>query len=197
MKKLTILISFLIITSTFAQDMTTPLPFQQIPDYPENYNSGNIMKRFVDGLGYRYYWATEGLRTEDLEFQTTDEARTSIQTIEHLYNLSEMIANGAANLPNIRPVDRPEMSFEEMRKATLMNFKKASDNYGAQTEQDVANSSIVFQSGERKNEFPGWHMINGPISDAIYHVGQVVTLRRASGNPINPNVNVFMGRTGE
>ena len=43
--------------------------------------------------------------------------------------------------------------------------------------------------------FPFWNMINGPISDAIWHSGQVVANRRASGNPINPKVNVFIGKT--
>jgi hypothetical protein len=37
-------------------------------------------------------------------------------------------------------------------------------------------------------------MINGPIADALWHAGQVVTLRRVSGNPINPKVSVFNGR---
>jgi len=38
-------------------------------------------------------------------------------------------------------------------------------------------------------------MMNGPLADAIYHVGQIVVFRRANGNPQNPRVNVFMGKT--
>jgi hypothetical protein len=36
-------------------------------------------------------------------------------------------------------------------------------------------------------------LINGPITDAIYHTGQVVSFRRTSGNPIPKGVNVFLG----
>jgi len=42
-----------------AQDME--LPYHQIPDHAETYSAGNIVSRMIDGLGYRYYWATEGL----------------------------------------------------------------------------------------------------------------------------------------
>jgi hypothetical protein len=35
-------------------------------------------------------------------------------------------------------------------------------------------------------------MINGPISDALTHVGQVNSFRRLSGNPVSP-ANVFSG----
>jgi hypothetical protein len=31
----------------------------------------------------------------------------------------------------------------------------------------------------------------------IHHSGQLVLLRRMSGNPINPKVNVFLGVTGK
>ncbi|RMG65160.1 MAG: hypothetical protein D6722_16205, partial [Bacteroidetes bacterium] len=41
-------------------DATTPLPYRAIPDYPETFTPGTTVARFLDGLGYRYYWATEG-----------------------------------------------------------------------------------------------------------------------------------------
>ena len=44
---------------------------------------------------------------------------------------------------------------------------------------------------------PFWNIINGPISDALWHCGQVVMLRRASGNPFNSKVNVFSGKLRE
>ena len=42
--------------------------------------------------------------------------------------------------------------------------------------------------------FPFWNIINGPISDALWHCGQVVLLRRSSGNPFNSKVSVFSGK---
>lgn len=40
---------------------------------------------------------------------------------------------------------------------------------------------------------PFWHIINGPLSDALTHVGQINSFRRLAGNPV-PRVNVFAGK---
>ena len=42
------------------------LPYAQIPEAPNEYTVGGVVSRMIDGLGFRYYWATEGLRSEDL-----------------------------------------------------------------------------------------------------------------------------------
>ena len=53
------------------------LPFQDITEYPTSFTGENILARMVDGLGFRYFWATEGLREEDLAFRPVPEARSS------------------------------------------------------------------------------------------------------------------------
>ena len=42
-------------------------------------------------------------------------------------------------------------------------------------------------------KFDLYNLFHGPISDALYHTGQIVVFRRASGNPIPKGVNHFMG----
>jgi hypothetical protein len=42
--------------------------------------------------------------------------------------------------------------------------------------------------------FPFWNAINGPLSDAIWHTGQIASNRRASGNPFNSKAQVFLGK---
>ena len=39
---------------------------------------------------------------------------------------------------------------------------------------------------------PFWHVVNGPLSDALTHVGQLNMLRRQAGNP-PVRANVFLG----
>ena len=56
---------------------------------------------------------------------------------------------------------------------------------------------MVFLGNSGTSEFPFWNLINGPIADAIWHTGQVVTLRRASGNPFNSQVSVLQGKLRE
>ena len=172
-------------------------PYYEIPPYPEDYTPGNVVARMVDGLGYRYYWATEGLRAEDLSYKPSEEARSTAETLDHLYGLSLTIVNTVKRVPNIRPVDWSHLNDAQKRQGTLENFKAASDLLKASEYGDIENSPIVFQRGEQKTEFPFWNLLNGPVADAIYHVGQVVSFRRSSGNPMNPKVNVFMGKNRE
>ncbi len=173
------------------------LPYHQIPDYPQSYTSGAMLSRMIDGLGYRYYWATEGLKASNLKYRTSEDGRNCFETLEHIFGLSVTILNGIRSKPNIRPYDIPVYSFDELRKLTLENLQKASSLALSKTETDLETSEIIFQRGEAKSEFPFWHMLNGPLADAIYHTGQIVILRRASGNPMNPKVNVFTGKTRE
>lgn len=178
---------------TMAQ--TSDLPYHQIPDYPDSYTSGNILARMVDGLGYRYYWSTDGLNQADLDFKPSEDARSTFETLQHLYGLSDMIVNAALNQPNIRPMDWSDMSYEDLRTATLENLRKASEVYASLSEEELNEVKVIFQNGDNRNEFPLWNVMNGPIGDALYHTGQIVSFRRASGNPMNPKVNVFIGKT--
>ncbi len=178
-----------------ASKSASALPYHEIPAYPEDYSSGNVAARIVDGLGYRYYWATEGLTEKDLEYKPSEDGRTTEQTLDHLYGLSITIANAARQEPNIRPADRPTLSFEEKRRKTLENIQTASNILKGSLEKDDYN--IVFKRGENASEFPFWNLLNGPIADAIYHVGQIVSFRRSAGNPMHSGVNVFIGKTRE
>ncbi len=173
-------------------------PFHQIPEYPDNYDSGNIVSRLIDGLGYRFYWATKDLTDNDMTYKPSDDGKSTLETLEHIHGLSKTILNGCQNKANIRPAEpEEEMTFEEIRLKTLDNFMAAREATLNKTAEDMLELKIIFQRGENKNEFEFWHMINGPIADALYHTGQIVAFRRASGNPTPPGVNVFMGKTKE
>lgn len=168
------------------------LPYHQIPDYPESYTQGTILARLVDGLGFRYYWATEGLKPEDLAYKPGPTNRTIDETLDHLYGLSAVILNAALNVPNDRkaPLAVPE-GFQAKRKATLLNFQKTSQAF-LETER-VEENEIVFIRNNDTLSFPFWNLLNGPLEDAVWHCGQVVSHRRASGNPIAEGVSVFTG----
>ena len=188
-KILVLTLSLFVSSLSFSQDKT--LPYYEIPDYPETYTACSVAARMIDGLGFRYYWATEGLRTEDLAFRPNEGARATSETIDHIYGLSKVILNASLKQPNGAGEDS-EMTFEEKRKKTLENFKIASDIL--KKSNDLSQFTIVFQRGENTSEFPFWNNINGPIADAIWHCGQVVLLRRSSGNPFSSNVSVFSGK---
>ena len=193
MKHLMKVIGLLLVISTNAQDnLDNELPYYEIPDYPEEYTAGTVAARLVDGLGFRYYWATEGLREEDLAYRPNDSARTMAETIDHLYGLTKVIKNATLKQPTMRGTDKEELSFEEKRIKTLNNIKIAADIL--RTSTDLTEYNMIFKSEKGTVEYPFWNEINGPIADAIWHCGQVVLLRRSSGNPFNSKVSVLQGK---
>jgi uncharacterized damage-inducible protein DinB len=187
---------FVFSTLTFhAQETMNELPYDEIPEAPEKYTPGTVVSRMIDGLGFRYRWATENLTQKDLDFEPGNDGRTIRQTLDHLYGLSTVILNSAKKVATDRTVKPKELSTEEKRVATLHNFKMASQLFAAT--EDLNEHPIIFKRASGTAEFPFWNNINGPIEDAIWHSGQVVVLRRIAGNPINPKVNVFLGKMNE
>lgn len=172
---------------------TDSLPYHQIPEAPEDFGPGSMLSRMIDGLGYRYYWGTEGLREEDLAYRPTEEASSTYETLEHLTDLSNGIMKTAQGLQISKEYDLEEMSFEDMRALTLKNLATASQAFRGKTDEEMAQLHVTFTRGE----FPIWNLLNGQLADALYHTGQVVSFRRTSGNPIPAGVNVFLGKTRE
>lgn len=171
-----------------------PLPYYEIPAYPDSFSAENAVARMIDGLGFRFYWATEGLRPEDLAFRPTPEARSSEETIDHILGLSTIILNAVQQQPNVRSGEETSpLDFSTKRRQVLETLKTASDLL-KNTGQTLNDFTIVFVNSERRSEFPFWNMLNGPLADALWHTGQVVSFRRSSGNPFNGKVSVFMGK---
>lgn len=198
MNRFTLILGCFILISTYlnAQDMrASDLPYYEIPEYPDTYTAGSVVSRMIDGLGFRYYWATEALKKEDLIYKPSENGRSCEETLEHIYSLSKVIVNATTNTPNDRSVVEEELDFEAKRKQTLENFEKAS--IILRNGKDLTDLKLIFKGSQGTSEFPFWNNINGPIADAIWHTGQVVLLRRASGNPFNSKASVFTGKLRE
>lgn len=186
----TLVICMIMAISLKAQDNSNDdmLYYSQIPDYPESYTAGGVAARMVDGLGFRFYWATEGLRQEDLYFRPGDDARSAAETIDHIFQMSYLIANAVQKESEYPPKD---LSFTQKRTFTLSNLRQASQVLRKSSDKDLEGYVIKFGNG---TELPFWNLINGPIADALWHCGQIVSFRRSSGNPFNSNVSVLNGR---
>jgi hypothetical protein len=160
------------------------LPYYQIPKMEESYTAQNTVARMVDGLGFRYYWATEGLRAEG-------KGRDCQQTVNHLYDLSNMMLR-LTKTDFKQEIEKEKMTFAEMRRQTLLNLQAFSDRI--QSSKELSEFTII-KAGEIT--VPFFNIINGPIADAIWHAGQVSSFRRSSGNPINSMANHFSGTVRE
>ena len=178
--------------SLMAQDQ---FPLEAIPAAPESTTSGNVLARMTQGLGYRYHWATKDLREEDLNYRPSPEASSTYETLEHLYGLAEMIRNAAQSTPSERPLAQMPEDYSALRAATLALLEEASNSFLNKDAAAIEALQLIIQRGGKTYTFPIWNLMNGPLSDALYHTGQVVSFRRTTGNPIHPGVNVFMGKT--
>lgn len=174
--------------------------YYQIPDAPEGFTGPHVAARMVDGLGFRYFWATEGLRPDDLNWspdggeQEGKVRRTTADTIDHVYGLALIVANATQGKATEFPVDMEGLIFAEKREATLGFIKRASDNLRAASEADMVTFNMVFKSASGTQDHPFWNAINGPIADALWHAGQIVSFRRSSGNPFDSKVSVLAGK---
>jgi len=168
------------------------LPFAEISNDLESFQPGNMIARMIDGLGYRYYWATEGLVQSDLDFRPCTTAKTTIETLQHIYSLSETVFLVSEKKPNIRPYEKIDLSFDHLRSDTLKNLQKARLNFLNVGVDDIGEFKVDFIFPDKEISYPFWNFLNGQLMDAIYHVGQVVLMRRASGNPIDSSVRVFL-----
>jgi len=186
MKQFLVLILFFLNSNMFSQEKNY---FYEIRKFDENYSSISVTSRFVHSVGFRYYWATEGLRDEDLIYKPSETGINTRETLEHIYGLAIMIHNGFHNKDIVRSKSYPSLSYDELRKNTLELLENTVILLDGISEEDFKNAEIKFSN----QSYPIYNLFHGPISDAIYHVGQVVSYRRASGNPIPKGVNHFMG----
>lgn len=175
----------LILTITMAAQ-EKELPYFELPENAETFTAGTVAAKQIDALGFRFYWASEGLTEKDLIYKPSDTVRTSMETIQHIYDLSLIVLNSTLNKPNTK--EKIKMSYLELRAQTLINLKQSAEILRAS--KDLSKYKIIFGT----TEIAYWNNINGPISDSIWHCGQLASFRRVTGNPINSNVNHFSGK---
>lgn len=169
--------------------------YYEIPEYPSTYNAGTVMARMADGLGFRYYWATAGLTEENLSYKSNDDGRTINQTLDHIWTLCKIVANSAKQEPTSFDVDPSKFTFTEKRNQTLEFIETASEILKKSDAADFEKFDMIFKYPDgNSQEYPVWNVMNGPLSDALWHVGQVVLMRRGAGNPFASNVGVLEGK---
>ena len=125
--------------------MAQELPFSSIPPSAELYSAGTSISRMIQGLGFRYYWATDGLRDEDLSYRPTSEAKNTMETIQHIYGLSKTILNTVKNIPSLRPALKPPATLEDLRETTLNHLKEAAALFENINETQLEYLNIIFQ----------------------------------------------------
>lgn len=150
-----------------------------IPEYPERVTAVCILTRLLDGLGFRFHWATEGLRPEDYSFRPGPDTMSVSDLVRHIWGLVNWVGISVLGEPHHRPEE-----IEAIRGQVLEIIWSLREAVRSMGEEDLGKVTIEGR--------PFWYIINGPVSDALTHVGQINSFRRLSGNPVY-GANVFTG----
>jgi hypothetical protein len=155
--------------------------FRSITAYPQQENANGIVMRLIDGLGFRFYWATEGLTKEDHGFSPGSDCMTIGELIGHVWGLVNWIHGSflGEEIADKKP-EGPDGQREQIFEG-LISIR----NHVETLEQQEL---FALQIAGR----PFWHCINGPLSDALTHTGQINSFRRLNGNVV-PAHRPFLG----
>jgi len=153
--------------------------FHRIPPYPESVSGTTVLGRLLDGLGFRFRWSTEGLSDDDYEFRPAPDCMSIEELVRHVRSLVNWVclSMGLDGFERGDDISLTRGHILEMIRALREALSSMSD-------EELKGITIDGR--------PFWHIINGPISDALTHVGQINSFRRLAGNP-TPKANVFVG----
>jgi hypothetical protein len=125
-----------------------------------------MLRHTVATLAYRGAKAVRGANDSFASYQVSETTRTPAQILAHVGDLLDWalsIAKGTETWNNAEPL--PWSEEIDRFHAALGNF----DDYLASDAELSATSERLFQ---------------GPIADALTHVGQLTMLRRIAGDPM-------------
>lgn len=167
------------------------LPYQIINPEELEINTTNSLSRLIDGIGFRYRWATEGLTENEISFRPVEGSMNTHELLIHINELVIWIDTffGGQNDPI------KANSFSELRESTLNHCLILSDRFKSLSDNELLN--LTQKDGKPMNPKRYWNMINGPMADALTHIGQITSWRRIAGNPHPSGVNLFMGNKKE
>jgi hypothetical protein len=149
-----------------------------------NDSERHILRHSLATIAYRGSRAMRGATEEFGRFRATETCRTPDELLAHLGDLVNWSLSYAIGAPKWEPA--PVVSWEEGKNRFFTALKKF-DDY-------LASGAPVQCSMDR--------LFQGPIADALTHIGQIAILRRVAGVPIMKGENMLIaditiGRVGE
>lgn len=162
--------------------------FTQLPDPPKTIQSTLILKRLVDGLGFRYQVATDGISEEEGQFRPIESSMSISEVNVHIFHLVRLTLKSL----KIQGVSNADLSsFETTRQASLEQIHSLSTGLEIMTNQDLSECQVYMKRLDTTFSF--WYLINGFLADALTHVGQINSWRRMAGNPV-AKISPFNGQ---
>src|SRR5215211_4114133 len=133
---------------------------------PASDDKRELLRHTVATLAYRGGKAVKNAPGEFKDFRVADGSRTPGEILAHIGDLLDWALSIASGKQTWR--DSKPLSWNE-EGARFFAALEAFDSYLAASDPLAASPENLFQ---------------GPIADALTHVGQITTLRRIAGGPI-------------
>jgi hypothetical protein len=150
--------------------MSTPDPARQ------------LLRHAVATVAYRGSKPLRGAPSSFASFRASDTARTPVEILAHIGDLFDWalsIAQGKQTWQNSEPGDW---------EAEIIRFHKSLESF----DNYLASPELLHESPEK--------LLQGPLADALNHVGQLTMLRRMAGSPIKGEnyhkADISAGRVG-
>jgi hypothetical protein len=150
--------------------MTTPAAIE--PDNALMVQKRLMLRHTLATLRYRAEKAVSGLPSEFGLFRNSSATRTPLEILAHIGDLMDWANNLARGVSKWQ--DSTPLTWNE----ELSRFRLGLN----QLDEYCASNEPLRSSAER--------LFQGPIADALTHIGQIAMLRGMAGNPL-PGENYF------
>ncbi|WP_166962366.1 hypothetical protein [Yeosuana marina] len=152
------------------QHSEAQLPYSKTVKYNKK-SEGKVIAKMLDDLGYKYYWVTDSLMNDELNsnFHTGKLPRLLLKDV---YVISENIINSISNKQKQSKLKKVNISFNEIRKNTLLNLKEASN---------------ILINNKEALLFLNWNDFLSSIAYAHAYCDQIILFRNAHGNTVKRN----------
>ena len=164
-------------------DIPREKAYYHLPQEPGEVSAVNILLRLVDGIGFRYRWATEQITGESAEYKPAPGSMSYQELLLHIFKLIHVVnAHFAGETSLVWPPEKSDV--QSLISGTIDLLQNLRGRL-----QEINDTELTRFSTKG---YSFWYMINGPLADALTHIGQLNSWNRISGHPSLP-VDVFRG----
>jgi hypothetical protein len=132
-----------------------------------------LLKHFLAALAYRTQKALRDAPPHFADFRLAPKVRTPNELIQHM--------------DSVLGYARTFFIGGRYRAPVIADFRNAIEHF----HETLADLARYVESGAEFKEITAERLLQGPLSDAMTHVGQLAMLRRLAGSPVPPENFIF------
>ena len=166
--------------------MTTKY-FESLPEPPTKVSATTVLKRLIDGMGFRYELATRDITEDEASFRPVPSSMSIHEVNVHIFHL----CRGTAKSLDVSLSKQYDLgSHQEIRNVVLEIINSISLGLDDMSDDELSQKKIFLK--RTNTSYPFWYLLNGFIADALSHIGQINSWRRMAGNPVD-RISPFTG----